>query len=406
MATRSRLVRSAVGSGVAAVVVLLGTPVRSAEPAPEPEPYLRNLAFPTNLAFAPEGRLFYAEKDTGAIRIVQDDRLLDAPLATIGVAPEAERGLLGIAVGPDFARQPWVYVYFSDATDGVNRLARLRADGNVGGPPEVLFEGLDSSAGYHNGGDLAFGTDGTLFVSVGEAHDAGRAQDVGDVGGKVLRIDDDGTIPPDNPFGDRNPVWSYGHRNSFGLCVDPQTGALWETENGPDVNDEINLIEAGGNYGWPLITGRGGGEGLRQPVAVFPTPIAVTGCAVVEGNLFFGSFDGRLWWLPSGEGGDPIQVARFDAGVTDVARGPDGVLAIATADAIWRFDPTSIVAAGSSSSASEGDPPASATPAQTGTTGDGSDTGVRRWIAIAAGVVLAGGLLARFLAGRRLRRER
>jgi glucose/arabinose dehydrogenase len=408
MAARSRPVRSAVWSGMAALTVaLLGTPVRSAEAAPEPEPYLRNLAFPTNLAFAPDGRLFFAEKDTGAIRIVQDDRVLGVPFATVGVAPEAERGLLGIALGPDFARQPWVYVYFSDATDGVNRLARIRADGNTGGPARIVLEGLDSSVGYHNGGDLAFGTDGTLFVSVGEAHDPGRAQDIDDIGGKVLRIEADGTIPADNPFGDQNPVWSYGHRNSFGLCVDPQTGTLWETENGPDVNDEINLIEPGGNYGWPLTTGRGDDEELSQPIAVFPTPIAVTGCAVVDGNLFFGSFDGRLWWLPPGDrAADPTQVARFDAGVTDVAAGPDGVLAIATADAIWRFDPTSIVATGSSPSASEGNSPASPVPGQAEPPDDGSGTGVRRWVAVAAGVALAGGLIARFLAGRRLRRER
>ena len=141
---------------------------------------------------------------------------------TLPVVPEAERGLLGIAIGPDFEADPWIYLYLSDATDGVNRLVRVRADGDrAAGEPETLLEGLDSAAGYHNGGDLAFGADGSLFVTLGEAHEADRAQDPSDLGGKIVRLEPDGSVPADNPFGAGNPVWSYGHRNSFGICVDP-----------------------------------------------------------------------------------------------------------------------------------------------------------------------------------------
>ena len=315
---------------------------RSFAAQPEPKPFLQGLAFPTNLAFAPDGRLFYTEKSTGNVRVVHDGTLLQEPFVTLPVVPEAERGLLGIAIGPDFEADPWIYLYLSDATDGVNRLVRVRADGDrAAGEPETLLEGLDSAAGYHNGGDLAFGVDGSLFVTLGEAHEADRAQDPSDLGGKIVRLEPDGSVPADNPFGAGNPVWSYGHRNSFGICVDPGDGTLWETENGPDVDDEVNRIERGGNYGWPLVTGRSNDDDFVQPVVVFPDTIAVTGCTVVDGDLYFGSFDGRLWRLPGAQQdtGDVEEIARLDAGVTDVALGPDGLLYIATNDAILRMAP-------------------------------------------------------------------
>ena len=377
--------------------------------AAEPKPFLRDLAFPTNLAFAPDGRLFFTEKSTGNVRIVDRGELLPDPFVTIPVVPDAERGLLGIAIAPDFAEDPWVYLYLSDATDGINRLVRVRAEGDRGGSPQVLLEGLDSAAGYHNGGDLAFGLDGTLFVTIGEAHDPERAQDVRDVGGKIVRLNPDGSIPADNPFGPEEPAWSYGHRNSFGICVDPDTGELWETENGPDVNDEVNLIRSGTNYGWPLVTGRSGDGRFEDPVVVFPDTVALTGCAVVDGAVYFGAYDGRLWRLSADrrDSGDPDQVASFDAGVTDVVLGPDGLLYVATADAIWRISPQ-----GSSdqsptqtpASPVEAPPPSSVSAPPTEAAND-EGSGARPWIAAVALAVLAVGLILRFAAGRRLGRR-
>ena len=225
----------------------------------EPTLFLRGVEFPTNMAFAPDGSLFYTEKETGRVRIVRPGgRPVPAPFVTLPVIPDAERGLLGIALDPDFPRQPWVYLYDSNATTGMNELIRIRDDHGVAGERQVLLVGLPASSGYHNGGDLAFGLDGTLFASIGEVHESDRAQDVGDLGGKIVRLNPDGSVPADDPFGASNPVWSYGHRNSFGLCVDPTTGDLWETENGPDVDDEVNLIRAGANYGWPMVTGKAG----------------------------------------------------------------------------------------------------------------------------------------------------
>jgi glucose/arabinose dehydrogenase len=212
-------------------------------------------------------------------------------------------------------------------------------------------------------------------------------------------------VPNDDPFGAGNPVWSYGHRNSFGICVDPDTGALWETENGPDVDDEVNLIERGGNYGWPVTTG-GGDDAFVQPVVVFHDTIAVTGCSVVDGDVYFGSFDGRLWRLPADgrDTGQVEQVARFDGGVTDVTLGPDGFLYIATNDAIVRMEPLSASVPSTSNSTGPPSPSPSASPATTSSSGGGS--AARTWITVAALAALAAGLTIRFIAGRRMRAER
>jgi glucose/arabinose dehydrogenase len=208
-------------------VILLSAPgaVRAQS---RPEPFLEELSVPTNMAFAPDGTLFFTEKETGNVRVVTPDgELLGRPLVTLPVVGDAERGLLGIAVHPDFPREPWLYLYLSDAADGRNRLVRVRVAGHVAeGGPETLLDGLSAAAGYHNGGDLVFGLDGMLYVSVGEAHEPDRAQDPGDIGGKVLRLTPEGDVPADNPF-DEGPAWSIGHRNSFGLCVDPSSGVLW-----------------------------------------------------------------------------------------------------------------------------------------------------------------------------------
>jgi glucose/arabinose dehydrogenase len=372
----------------------------------EPRPFLDDLAFPTNMAFLPDGTLLFTEKETGNVRVVAPDgRLVDQPFITLPVIGDAERGLLGIAVHPDFEREPWVYLYRSDPADELNRLVRVRADGVVAeGQPETILDGISAVAGYHNGGDLAFGTDGSLFVALGEAHEADRAQDETDIGGKIARLTAAGGVPPDNPFGPDNPVWSIGHRNSFGLCVDPATGTLWETENGPDVDDEVNLIQPGGNYGWPAVTGISDEGEFIDPLLVFRDTIALTGCAVVGGDLWFGSFDGRLWHMPASTdaAAQAEEIARFPAGVTDVLLGPDGALYVATADSIWSLRLEE--ASGSTPTPTRTDPPSATPSPQVVATSDEGDAW-RPGIAIAALVVLAGALGARFVAGRRLRRR-
>ncbi len=411
--TRGRAIAVVATIGIASMsglpAALAGLPA-----ATEPVPFLRGLAFPTNMAFAPDGRLFYTEKETGSVRVVRPEgRLLPAPFVMLPVIPDAERGLLGIALDPGFPREPWVYLYDSNATTGRNELIRVRDEDGVAGQRQVLLVGLPASSGYHNGGDLAFGLDGTLFASIGEAHESGRAQDITDLGGKIVRLNRDGSVSSDDPFGASNPVWSYGHRNSFGLCVDPATGDLWETENGPDVDDEVNLIRVGGNYGWPMVTGKAGGADLIRPVVVFHDTIALTGCAVVDGDLYFGAFDGSLWRLAAEDrgSGHVTRVATFPSGVTDVLLGPDRRLYVSTADAIWTLPlgsagSPSATAAATASAPSLGAPsPGVASGSGTAGTSPGSRSGWPTWVALAAVVVLAAGLGLRFAAGRRLRRD-
>ncbi len=391
------------------VVVGVGLITPSVALASGPKPFLEDAAFPTNLAFAPDGRLFYTEKETGRVRIVRNGELLDRPFVTVDVVGDAERGLLGLALDPHFQTDPWVYLYFTDASDGRNRLIRVRANGDVGGERQTLLSALDASAGYHNGGDIAFGNDGTLYLSIGEGHDADRAQDPTDLGGKIIRLNPDGSIPPDNPFGPDgkpNAVYSLGHRNSFGLCVDPQTGDLWETENGPDVDDEVNRIRPGGNYGWPQVTGRAHQAGTIDPIVVLPDTVAVTGCAVVGGDVYFGSFnDGRVRVLRSEDipTGKVTTVASLPSGVTDVTLGPDGRLCVATMDAIWQLKPKGTTPA--VTTASTPTPGPASSPAVTPAPTPGGDAGSTRWIVAGAAILLVVGLGLRFAAGRRLRRD-
>ena len=378
------------------VAALAFVPAASAHGAATFEPVATDLSFPSNMAFAPDGRLLFAEKDTGDIRVIRDGSLEAEPLAHIDVLSSSEQGLLGLALDPAFDTQPWIYVYYSDPVSHLNRLARISAD-DAGSEPEPLLEGLTTEHGYHNGGDLVFGRDGKLYVAVGEVHEGERAQDPDDLGGKVLRLNPDGSAPPDNPFGAGNLAYSMGHRNSFGLCIDPSDGTLWETENGPGSDDEVNRNEPGGNYGWPDQLGPGGEPPFIDPVLDFPEVIVPTGCAVWQGDLYFGAFGTGLLYrlsLPAAGGTPADVIGDLGAGITDLQVGPDGDLYIATSNAIQK-----LADAGSPA------PAISPTTAPPAPVADASDGGWKTVVAIVAGVALAAGLIARFVAGWRLRRE-
>ncbi len=342
------------------------------------------LAFPTNVAFAPDGRVFFTEKETGNIRILEDGRVIEEPFATLPVdARVNEVGLLGIALHPVFPDGPWVYAYYSDPTLGLNRLVRIRAAGNEGAEIEPLLDLLPTVNGWHNGGDMTFGPDGMLYLAVGEGHEAERAQDAADLGGKILRIAPDGSIPADNPLGPASYSYAIGIRNSFGLCFDPATGDLWETENGPTSHDEVNRIVGGANYGWPRQLGPGGDPPFVDPVLDFPEEIVPTGCAVsADGSgLYFGDARGALHRADLPDPAEDDVVALFDGIVTDVARAPDGAIWVVTADAIYR---------------SAGEPSGAPAP------GTGSRTGPVIWT---GAVVAAALVLLLLLVGRRPRRR-
>lgn len=301
--------------------------------------------FPVSFAFAPDGRVFVTEK-AGTVRVAENGTV--TTWATINVTDEGEQGLLGLALHPDFAVNGWAYVYHADPGNGTNRVVRLTDVGGVGTNPAAIVPAIPRAV-IHNGGILTFGQDGTLFVSTGDATDEPAAQDVARLNGKVLRVRDDGTVPPDNPFAG-SVVYSYGHRNVFGLAVDPDTGTVWETENGPLQDDEVNRIVPGGNYGWPTVTGRAGRPEFVDPAFVFPGPLpALTQATFFQGALLFGGWNSGSVYrasLTQDRRGISIleTVHTFSGrGVTDVEAGPDGRLYVSVVSpgqggTIYAFD--------------------------------------------------------------------
>lgn len=391
----------------ASVLATIGAPAIPASAGSAAEIVADGLRGPTNLAFAPDGRILFTEQGTGRVGVVDDGRVLARPLAVFDVEFGSETGLLGIALSPNFARAPEVYVYLSNAATGRNEIIRFSASDPT--DRRTVFRGLPWVNGYHNGGDLAFGRDGMLYAVTGEAHDPELAQDPTSVGGKVLRLAPDGSVPADNPFGPDDPAYALGIRNSFGLCVDPRDGTLWETENGPDRDDEVNLIRAGANYGWPSQLGPGGAPRFSDPALVFPGVIVPTGCAVssVDGALYFGDYAGgalhRAVPTPAGGLSGERIVYRAGSGITDVAEGPDGWLYLATTDAIVRLDPSRLDRASTaSSSAGAARPPRTA--GGVAAEDDGGSSAVAPAVLLGVLVALAAGLLA--LAARRAGRKR
>jgi glucose/arabinose dehydrogenase len=314
--------------------VLLVTSTSAATLPPEPEPWLTGLRFPVNMAWAPDETLFFAEKELGNVRMVVDGELAPEPVAHVDVTVSFETGLLGIAVDPEWPDEPWLYLYYSDAADARNRLIRIRVEDGREVDRETLVDALPTAAAYHNGGDMLFGADGMLYLTVGDAHDGERAQDPADLGGKVLRLMPDGSIPADNPI-PGTLTYTLGHRNSFGLCVDPATGDLWETENGEPV-EELNRLRAGANYGWPVGQGALNQKGFQDPVITL-TEVAPTGCAIWRGHLYFATYgDGILRRLAL-DGSTSGTVFGFDEPAFDLVVGPDDRLYASTGATIWRF---------------------------------------------------------------------
>jgi aldose sugar dehydrogenase len=240
------------------------------------EPIAGGLEVPWSIAFAPDGRIFITERP-GRIRIVDKDGLDARPYSTIdNVDDEGEGGLMGLALHPQFPRRPWLYVYYtynpSPERSGrtYNRLVRITYRERAPWPWTVLLDRIPSFV-YHDGGRVKFGPDGKLYVGTGYGEWPITSQRMDSLGGKILRLNDDGSIPQDNPF-PRSPIYSYGHRNVQGLAWHPRTGRLYATEHGPTgegglcCRDEVNLIEAGKNYGWPHVAGVAGDPRFVDPV--------------------------------------------------------------------------------------------------------------------------------------------
>ena len=315
---------------------------------------LTDLEVPWSLAFAPDGRLFFTER-VGRVRIVQDGQLLAQPAFTFAdVRPIGEGGVLGIALHPNFAQNRLVYVsYTARQLDGspVNRLVRFRESNNVLVDAAVLLDNIPA-ADNHDGSRLRFGPDGKLYITTGDAANADLSQMLSSLAGKILRLNDDGTTPPDNPFG--SPVWSWGHRHPQGIDWNPLTGEMWATEHGSTGNDEVNLIERGANYGWPVIQGFQTRPDMVTPVLFFNPAIAPSGLSFYRStriprfanNIFFTALRGmhihRVVLDPGNStvvaGAERLFEGRFGR-IRDVITGPDGALYFCTSNRDGRTTP-------------------------------------------------------------------
>lgn len=267
-----------------------------------------------SMAFAPDGRLFYTEKNTGAIRIMKDDKILQKPFASVSdVYVNWEQGLLGITLDPNYLDNGFLYLYYTAENKKgtpINRVVRFTDNNNTGTDFRVLLDNIPASRGYHSGGALAFGPDDKLYISVGDATEHEFAQDPSILIGKILRIDRDGTIPKDNPY-PNSPVYTTGHRNMYGLAFDWKNGTGILTENGDQLYDEINLVEKGGNYGFPLFQPANIAPELSnssesiKPLRSYFLPIAPTQAIYYTGykypflhdKFLFGTYTGSIYAL-------------------------------------------------------------------------------------------------------------
>jgi glucose/arabinose dehydrogenase len=317
-----------------------------------------DLEIPWAAQFAGDGRLFLTERP-GRIRIIRNAKLDPQPWATIPVAHVGEGGLLGLALAPDFTRSKFVYVYYTYQADGRlwNRITRFIDQNGRGEVDRVILDQIPGAV-VHDGGRIKFGPDGKLYVTTGDARQPSQAQDRAALGGKILRINPDGTIPADNPFAG-SPVYSFGHRNAQGLAWHPQAATMYASEHGPTgefglcCRDKVNVIKAGNNYGWPVVAGRAGDPRFVDPIADSgtsdtwaPSGILMPSRGPWQGSVLVAELRGaslrRL--LLTGAGFSQVRSQevyfRDELGrLRDVFEGPDGTLYLLTNNTDGRGTP-------------------------------------------------------------------
>lgn len=327
---------------------------------------LTGLEHPWALAFLPDQQSLLVTERPGRLRLATLHGELSEPIGGVpAVYARGQGGLLDVALSPDFASDRWVYLSYAEAGDGqyagtaVGR-GRLSADRRRLEDFEVIFRQLPKlSSGLHFGSRLVFDRAGYLFIALGENNQRPTAQDLDKLQGKVVRLHPDGRVPRDNPFvgrpGVRPEIWSYGHRNQQGAALNPWTGRLWTHEHGPRGGDEINIPQAGKNYGWPLAThgvnysflpipeARGQTvAGTEAPHYVWEKSPAISGMAFYDGerfpawrgNLFIGALVGQALIRLELRGDQVVHeerlLERLDERIRDVRQGPDGYLYVLT----------------------------------------------------------------------------
>jgi glucose/arabinose dehydrogenase len=316
------------------------------------ETVVSSLEVPWSLAF--EGEDLYFTERRGKLWVVRAGSTKHTLIADLDeVYADGEGGLMGLAFHPEFKKNSFLYLSYSykDGSRTMNRVVQFRLSHNVLERSRTIVDGLPGS-GIHNGCRIRFGPDGKLYITTGDAARRETAQDLSSLGGKVLRVNDDGTIPTDNPF--RNsPVFSLGHRNGQGLDWHPSLHLLFESEHGPSGfdgpggGDEINLVEAGENYGWPRIHHKEAAEGMMSPLAEFTPAVAPSGASFCTGksfpqfknNFFVATLRGKRLLrvqLNPKSGREITGIENLFTGVfgrlRDLIEGPDGYLYFCTSN--------------------------------------------------------------------------
>jgi glucose/arabinose dehydrogenase len=321
-----------------------------------------DLNAPVGFSFLPDGRLVYLERNTGWLRFRNLQTDADHRIYRIThVNSDGERGALGVEVHPDWPQEPFIYAFATRNTpNGLrNQVLRIKVENGEATGVRVLLSAGAGPASNHNGGRIQFGPDGKLYVVIGDNGRPSNSQDrSANLRGKILRIDPDGSIPGTNPFGNR--IWAFGIRNSLGFAFDPETGRLWEQDNGPECNDEVNRIKRGGNFGWgpnescPNTNNSGPRPRIRPKYTFVDTKglTGVTFCdacglgAGYRGDLFVGAvndgiirrFDLNRKRTAFDRG--PIQVLDRSDVVLSLETGPNDRIYFSDFGAIYRLAPT------------------------------------------------------------------
>jgi glucose/arabinose dehydrogenase len=327
------------------------------------ETVVGNLEVPWSIVWAPDGRMFFTERP-GRVRVYENGNLRTTPLFNVpDVEQSGESGLMSVALHPQFANNHWLYLAYAYRGGGQRvRVARYRE--SPGGLTErtVIIENIPA-AQYHAGCRIRFGPDSKLYITTGDATERSLAQRLDSLAGKTLRLNDDGTIPPDNPFvGQQNArpeIWSYGHRNAQGLDWQPDTGLMFQTEHGPSGfdgpggGDEVNVVEKGKNYGWPVVHHTETRPGMEPPLLVYTPACAPASASFYRGgvftgfrnNLFFGCLKGTRVIRVVLDGRGVVSQENLLAGaygrIREVAAGPDGYIYFSTSNRDGRGSPAS-----------------------------------------------------------------